>query len=108
MAKIGARFKEKGVLKLEYLLMSLSAFLLGGYAAYFVIRMVLAAQRLGTLFKVVILVGMRMLILATTEAIECMVLQAEKLGANAVVGVCFTAPQTMSGAAEILAYGTLE
>ena len=32
--------------------------------------------------------------------------QAERLGANAIVGVRFTTSQTMSGAAEILAYGT--
>ncbi|MCK4598269.1 heavy metal-binding domain-containing protein [Candidatus Bipolaricaulota bacterium] len=35
-----------------------------------------------------------------------MVKEAEGLGANAVVGVRFTTSQTMSAAAEILAYGT--
>ena len=35
-----------------------------------------------------------------------MVKEAEALGANAVLGVRFTTSQTMSGAAEILAYGT--
>ncbi len=43
---------------------------------------------------------------ARDQAIERMVNQAEKLGANAIVGVRFTTSQTMSGAAEILAYGT--
>jgi uncharacterized protein YbjQ (UPF0145 family) len=35
-----------------------------------------------------------------------MVKEAEDLGANAVLGVRFTTSQTMSNAAEILAYGT--
>ena len=48
----------------------------------------------------------RMLTQARDEAIERMVKEAEGLGANAVVGVRFTTSQTMSGAAEILAYGT--
>ena len=43
---------------------------------------------------------------ARDQAIERMVRQAEKLGANAIVAVRFTTSQTMSGAAEILAYGT--
>ncbi|MFC2079690.1 YbjQ family protein [Candidatus Bipolaricaulota bacterium] len=43
---------------------------------------------------------------ARDQALERMKSQAEKLGANAVVGVRFTTSQTMSGAAEILAYGT--
>lgn len=43
---------------------------------------------------------------ARDQAIERMLRQAENLGANAVVGVRFTTSQTMSGAAEILAYGT--
>jgi uncharacterized protein YbjQ (UPF0145 family) len=43
---------------------------------------------------------------ARDQAIERMVNQAEKLGANAIVGVRFTTSQTMFGAAEILAYGT--
>ena len=47
-----------------------------------------------------------MLSQARDQAIERMVSEAEKLGANAVVGVRFTTSQTMSGAAEILAYGT--
>ena len=48
----------------------------------------------------------RMLTQARDQAIERMVKEAQALGANAVVGVRFTTSQTMSGAAEILAYGT--
>ena len=48
----------------------------------------------------------RMLTQARDEAISRMVKEAEALGANAVLGVRFTTSQTMSGAAEILAYGT--
>jgi len=43
---------------------------------------------------------------ARDQAIERMMNQAETLGANAIIGVRFTTSQTMSGAAEILAYGT--
>ncbi len=43
---------------------------------------------------------------ARDQAVERMMNQAERLGANAIVGVRFTTSQTMSGAAEILAYGT--
>jgi len=43
---------------------------------------------------------------ARDQAVERMVSQAEKLGATAIIGVRFTTSQTMSGAAEILAYGT--
>ena len=48
----------------------------------------------------------RMLSQARDQAIERMVKEAKSLGANAVVGVRFTTSQTMSGAAETLAYGT--
>jgi uncharacterized protein YbjQ (UPF0145 family) len=48
----------------------------------------------------------RMLTQARDEALSRMVKEAEALGANAVLGVRFTTSQTMSGAAEILAYGT--
>ena len=34
------------------------------------------------------------------------VAEAEKLGANAIVGVRFTTSMVMSGAAEMMAYGT--
>ena len=47
-----------------------------------------------------------MLSQARDQALTRMVKEAEKLGANAVVGVRFTTSQTMAGAAEILAYGT--
>jgi len=47
-----------------------------------------------------------MLSQARDQALARMVKEAEKLGANAVVGVRFTTSQTMAGAAEILAYGT--
>lgn len=40
------------------------------------------------------------------EALNRMVEDAKKLGANAVIGVRFTTSQVMQGAAEILAYGT--
>ena len=40
------------------------------------------------------------------QAIQRMVEEAESQGANAVVGVMFTTSMVMSGAAEILAYGT--
>ncbi len=39
-------------------------------------------------------------------AIERMIEEAKKLGANAVVGVRFSTASIMGGAAEILAYGT--
>jgi len=48
----------------------------------------------------------RMLSQARDQAIERMVKEAGNVGANAIVGVRFTTSQTMSGAAEILAYGT--
>ncbi len=47
-----------------------------------------------------------MLSKAREEALQRMISQAEKLGADAVVGVRFATSQTMAGAAEILAYGT--
>ena len=43
---------------------------------------------------------------AREEAIKRMVEQAEKMGANAIVGVRFTTSAVMGGASEILAYGT--
>lgn len=48
----------------------------------------------------------RMLSQARDQAVERMVKEAEELGADAVIGMRFTTSQTMSGAAEILAYGT--
>lgn len=40
------------------------------------------------------------------QAIQRMVEEAESLGADAIVGVRFTTSMVMSGAAEMLAYGT--
>ncbi|MBI2861586.1 MAG: heavy metal-binding domain-containing protein [Chloroflexi bacterium] len=40
------------------------------------------------------------------EAIQRMVEDAERLGANAIIGVRFTTGMALSGAAELLAYGT--
>lgn len=40
------------------------------------------------------------------EAVQRMLSQAEKLGANAVVGTRFMTSMVMSGAAELLVYGT--
>ena len=48
----------------------------------------------------------QMLAEARELAIQRMVAEAEKLGANAIVGVRFTTSMVMSGAAEMLAYGT--
>jgi uncharacterized protein YbjQ (UPF0145 family) len=43
---------------------------------------------------------------ARTEALNRMINEAEKLKADAVVNIRFTTSQTMSTAAELLAYGT--
>jgi uncharacterized protein YbjQ (UPF0145 family) len=43
---------------------------------------------------------------ARTEAMNRMINEAEKLKADAVVNIRFTTSQTMSTAAELLAYGT--
>jgi uncharacterized protein YbjQ (UPF0145 family) len=43
---------------------------------------------------------------AREEALRCMIEKARKLGANAVIGVRFSTAAVMSGAAEIMAYGT--
>ena len=43
---------------------------------------------------------------AREQAIDRMVAEAEELGANAIVTVRFSTSQVMSGAAELLAYGT--
>jgi uncharacterized protein YbjQ (UPF0145 family) len=47
-----------------------------------------------------------MLAQAREEALQRMVEQAENMGANAVVGTRFATSMVMSGAAEMLAYGT--
>lgn len=47
-----------------------------------------------------------MLIEARNESLRRMEAQAEKLGADAVINVRFVTSQVMTGAAELLAYGT--
>jgi len=47
-----------------------------------------------------------MLAQAREEALQRMVEKAEKLGANAVIGTRFVTSMVMSGAAEMVAYGT--
>ena len=47
-----------------------------------------------------------MLAQAREEALQRMIEQAEKMGANAVVGARFVTSMVMSGAAEMVAYGT--
>ena len=48
----------------------------------------------------------KMMAEAREQAIQRMVEDAEKRGANAVVGIRFTTSMIMSNAAEVLAYGT--
>lgn len=48
----------------------------------------------------------KMLAESREQALDRMIDEAEKLGANAVLGVRFTTSMVMSGAAEILCYGT--
>ena len=47
-----------------------------------------------------------MLAQAREEALQRMIEQAEKMGANAIVSTRFVTSMVMSGAAEIAAYGT--
>jgi len=47
-----------------------------------------------------------MLAQAREEALQRMIDQAEKMGANAIVGARFVTSMVMSGAAEMVAYGT--
>lgn len=47
-----------------------------------------------------------MLIEARNESLRRMQAQAEKLGADAIINVRFVTSQVMTGAAELLAYGT--
>ena len=47
-----------------------------------------------------------MLAQAREEALQRMIEQAEKMGANAVIGARFVTSMVMSGAAEMVAYGT--
>jgi uncharacterized protein YbjQ (UPF0145 family) len=48
----------------------------------------------------------KMLAESREQALDRMTEEAEALGANAVVGVRFTTSMVMSGAAEIMCYGT--
>jgi uncharacterized protein YbjQ (UPF0145 family) len=48
----------------------------------------------------------KMMAEAREEAIQRMVEDAEKQGANAIIGVRFTTSMIMQNAAEVLAYGT--
>jgi uncharacterized protein YbjQ (UPF0145 family) len=48
----------------------------------------------------------KMIAEAREQALDRMAEQAVKMGANAVVGVRFGTAEVMSGAAEIVAYGT--
>ena len=43
---------------------------------------------------------------AREEALRRMVKQAKEMGADAIIGIRFTTSQIMSGAAELLVYGT--
>ncbi len=43
---------------------------------------------------------------AREEAIDRMIADAERIGADAIINVRFTSSQIMQGASEILAYGT--
>jgi len=47
-----------------------------------------------------------MLTQAREEALQRMIEQAEKMGANAIIGTRFVTAMVMSGAAEMVAYGT--
>jgi uncharacterized protein YbjQ (UPF0145 family) len=47
-----------------------------------------------------------MLAQAREEALQRMIEQGEKMGANAIVGARFVTSMVMSGAAEMVAYGT--
>lgn len=47
-----------------------------------------------------------MLAQAREEAVQRMIEQAEKIGANGIVGTRFVTSMVMSGAAEMVAYGT--
>ena len=47
-----------------------------------------------------------MIVESRAEAVKRMVAQAERAGADTIVGVRFVTSQVMAGAAELLAYGT--
>ncbi len=66
------------MLKLGYWLMIVAGTLLGGYAAYFLICLIVTAPGIGTFFKVVILIGAAGLIIT----IIGMILERRKEGNN--------------------------
>ncbi len=48
----------------------------------------------------------KLMTLARDEALQRLITEAEKLNADAIIGVRFTTSNVMQGASEILAYGT--
>ncbi len=66
------------MLKLGYWLMIVAGSLIGGYAAYFLIRLIVTAPGIGTFFKVVILIGAAGLIIT----IIGLILERKKEGKN--------------------------
>ncbi len=66
------------MLKLGYWLMIVAGSLIGGYAAYFLIRLIVTAPGIGTFFKVVILIGAVGLIIT----IIGLILERKKEGKN--------------------------
>jgi len=66
------------MMKLGYWLMIVAGSLIGGYAAYFLIRLIVAAPGIGTFFKVVILIGAAGLIIT----IIGLILERKKEGQN--------------------------
>lgn len=66
------------MLKLGYWLMIVAGSLIGGYAAYFLICLIVTAPGIGTFFKVVILIGAAGLIITITG----LVIERKKEGKN--------------------------
>ncbi len=66
------------MMKLGYWLMIVAGSLIGGYAAYFLIRLIVTAPGIGTFFKVVILIGAAGLIIT----IIGLILERKKEGKN--------------------------
>ncbi len=66
------------MLKLGYWLMIVAGSLIGGYAAYFLIHLIVTAPGIGTFFKVVILIGAAGLIIT----IIGLILERKKEGKN--------------------------
>ena len=66
------------MLKLGYWLMIVAGSLIGGYAAYFLVHLIVNAPGIGTFFKVVILLGAAGLIIT----IIGLILERKKEGKN--------------------------